>query len=244
MQTENITSNAHPRSKRHFLRGHTLLGPLTPGDQVLDLGANEGEFARAIIAEFGVSCTSFEPNPRLRERMDVVEGMVLRPEAIGGMSGMSSFVIDPENSEASSLVATRPGNQNVQVVEQVNVLALDDLIQSCTEGGRRIALVKLDIEGAEDAALRQTPAERLKRVDQFTIEFHDHNQMLSLVQVQELLQILRDAGFVVIKWSTFGHGDVLAYQPSRCEVSRLYLLASLLKHRYLSGIKRRILRKL
>ncbi|MEM1445774.1 MAG: FkbM family methyltransferase [Planctomycetota bacterium] len=229
--------------KRQSLRGHTFYGPLSRGDLVLDGGANHGEFAHLVVDAYGVECHSYEPNPKLRDGIAARDGLTLHPDAIGGEDGSAIFMIDPENSEASRLSghATTAGPADTPSVE-VPVAGLARLIGDFTQDGRRITLLKLDVEGAEYDGLLNTPQDLLDRVDQLTVEFHDHDQTMTIAQVREVIEHVEAAGFRSIRWSVFGHGDVGFVHRRRVAVPGWQIACDRLAYRYLGGVVRRFKR--
>ena len=72
-----------------------------------------------------------------------------------------------------------------------------------------IDLLKLDIEGAEVAVLKNLPGECLERIKQITVEFHDfefteHGKELPIID-----ELLKEKGFAKIKFSVRSNMDVL-----------------------------------
>lgn len=59
-----------------------------------------------------------------------------------------------------------------QVAHQIETISLKDIINMFGPD-EEIDVVKMDIEGMEYDILSQTPAEDLRRIRQFTVEFHD-----------------------------------------------------------------------
>lgn len=131
---------------------------LSPGDVFVDGGANVGLFSLVAASRVGSSgrVLAFEPASETRAalaenvRLNEFAWVEVRSEAlaetsrsadlftfVGGAAGLSSFA--PERTEGSR-------------VERVATLRLDDAVPP--ELRHRVALVKLDVEGAEVAALR------------------------------------------------------------------------------------------
>ncbi|RNF84357.1 FkbM family methyltransferase [Montanilutibacter psychrotolerans] len=126
---------------------------LSPGDWVLDVGANIGNHTVFFARVRGCNVVSFEPNPEafhfLKEnvRLNAVESLVrLHPLAVGSGPGRVSMV----SSMANNLGATRFG---VDENGEVEVVRLDDM-----PIGGRVALLKVDVEGMDLAVLRGAQA--------------------------------------------------------------------------------------
>lgn len=127
----------------------------SPGDVVVDVGANAGVFAIAAASQVGPfgRVVAIEPNPdcagRLRrnlldnglsDRVDVIE------IAAGEAAGSARLVLVGRNSTTAHLEAT-DGDQPV-----VTVLTLDEIARSLRL--RTINLLKIDVEGSELPVLR------------------------------------------------------------------------------------------
>ena len=126
---------------------------LAPGMTFIDVGANIGYYtliAARVVGPDGV-VHAFEPNPAMRERLadnlrrNRLENVHVRPEAVAQETGRVRFYQSTleENQGISSIL---PGSGRQEVAEVPSV-SLDDFVASL--GGRRIDLIKIDIEGAE-----------------------------------------------------------------------------------------------
>jgi FkbM family methyltransferase len=132
-----------------------VLKTLRPGEIAIDCGANIGKFT-APMANTGATVFAFEPDPeafvRLRERLGNFENVTLIDKAVGGTNGLVrlyravDFAEDPcKRTVASSIFASK---QNVDdaaavTVEQIELAAFIAALD------KPVALLKLDIEGAE-----------------------------------------------------------------------------------------------
>lgn len=129
----------------------------------LDLGANQGEFsiAAARIAKHG-KVIAFEPVAEYRERLlenvrlNQFTNIVAVPVALGDSEGSvpiydveQEFFDGTRNEGVTSLFAAEGRNRPR---EYVKVRRLDDVLNEM--GVSRVDVMKLDIEGAEWAALR------------------------------------------------------------------------------------------
>ena len=159
----------------HFLR---------PNDLFLDVGANVGSYTVLASGVRGARSVAFEPDPeacRALSRNVAINGLdslvSIRQEAVG-MDGEVRFTVglDTVNHVA------RPGEQDVRVVPS---LSLDSL-------GCRPALIKLDVEGGEDAVVRHGRA-TLASSEAIIIE----------TVSEETSATLREAGFQRMFYSPF-----------------------------------------
>lgn len=155
------------------------LRSLGPGDVAVDCGANLGVFTRA-MAETGATVHAFEPDPfcfaRLVEAFADAPNVRLRNEAVGAADGTVSlyrsaaFDEDPEaKSQSSSLFADKAGMaaDPVAEVRRTDLAAfLDDQ--------PRVALLKIDVEGAEVEILEKLfDTGLLSRVGAVFVETHE-----------------------------------------------------------------------
>jgi len=127
-----------------------MAGVLRPGELVLDVGANVGNHTLylAVVAQCRV--VAYEPNPELAAAIrtsvhlnELDDRVTVREVGVFSRPGRGSM----ENLNPSNL-----GAQSISVDPQdgeFDVVALDD-----EEQGGRVALIKIDVEGAELAVLQ------------------------------------------------------------------------------------------
>jgi FkbM family methyltransferase len=125
---------------KHYLR---------PGDNVIDAGANIGVYTLFLSTLIGNGkVTAFEPDrkcvQRLRENVEHnrLTNVVVREAAVGDFRGTALFSAGEDT--AGSFANLRKS----ALTRAVDVVRLDDEIQG------PVALCKLDVEGAETAAIR------------------------------------------------------------------------------------------
>ena len=126
---------------------------LGPGQTMIDVGANIGYFsivgARAVGTQGQV--VAFEPVTAVRERLlanlrlNGLTNVTVRVEALSARSGTAVFFTGPQDD--TGLASLRPLAASTQV--NVAQARFDDL----WDASRPVALVKIDVEGAELAAL-------------------------------------------------------------------------------------------
>ena len=117
---------------------------LRPGDRFVDVGANEGLFSLVAATRVGgAAVTAIEASPVavawLRENLGLNDAAVrVHACAVGAREGRARFT----RGRGTTNRLARPGDD--ETIE-VPVCTLDSLL-----GGEAPALVKLDVEGAED----------------------------------------------------------------------------------------------
>ncbi len=127
---------------------------LGPGDLFLDVGANLGLYA-LLARELGAEAWLFEPEPvhlaylrRNEARLGRVFGV-----AVSDAEGPRAFhVAGDRNPAASSVMAAAPGDATYTGTIRVEGAPLDSLVPAAGDR-RRVAMVKVDVEGGEAAAV-------------------------------------------------------------------------------------------
>ena len=142
-----------PASLAEFDRRVALLGP---GDVCLDLGANLGIFTEKLAAT-GADVHAYEPDPhcfaQLQDRFAGRPNVHLHPKAVAATSGSfllrrtRDFLDDPDlQSTSSSIAVAAPSIYDETNAVMVETVAFHDVVRGL---GKPVALVKMDIEGAE-----------------------------------------------------------------------------------------------
>jgi FkbM family methyltransferase len=166
---------------------------------VLDLGGNIGLFSLlAAQSNREARIIAFEPGPP-NQRMfrmnmlanpDLSARVELRNQAVAGRAGQATWNFDAENPGGSSLLAGA-GEPSTNTFT-VDLVPFRDCL---AEAPGRIALLKMDIEGAEWDVLEHTPDESWARIDAIALELHDDP---SGRQPQEAyLQRMKALGFTI-----------------------------------------------
>jgi FkbM family methyltransferase len=154
---------------------------------IIDVGAHMGYYSMLArqAAGAGAQVHAFEPNPRMREQfrrnmqLNGFEDITLSDRAIGDAEGTFRMKVrdffEPGASGGSAVLADR-----------VLDVRSTTLCRYCDEHGLdHVDLVKIDIEGAEAAALG--------RYDALVIDLHPH--VLTAEQMQTIFTLLTSTGF-------------------------------------------------
>jgi FkbM family methyltransferase len=182
-------------AKTAFLRDRS-----PPGATVLDLGAHIGLFSVHLARSVGPSgrVISFEPAPRtaavLRRtvRCNGLAAVVsVRQVAVSGRRGMAElFETGDECANASSLVRTDRSRDVVRVA----ATTLDALVD---DEDLTVAVVKMDIEGAELEVLRGAPQLLAQQRPALTIEVHPLELRASRCDPRAVFDLLAEHGYRV-----------------------------------------------
>ena len=213
---------------------HTLLPrPLNASSVVLDLGANAGRFSRAMVARFGCACHAVEANPAMADRIPDDPRIHIHRHAMGGEPGEARFHI---SSDPLGSGFEKAADLDYTDAITVRVETLPRLIRQLGLDG--IDLLKADIEGAEIAMLDACSDDDLRCVDQFTIEFHDFNDVTPRPVVDRVLDRFRDLGYSVYSKARHSHCDVLILDAERLGVSAIEWAWIRTGRHYLTGAAR------
>jgi FkbM family methyltransferase len=178
---------------------------LRPGDAAVDVGANIGAIAAYAARRVGPSGHLFavEPAPDnlaiLRENLarNDLRNVTIVQSAAGRCRETRSFYQRGDVSAVNSLFPESCYG-TVTSVSSVDVVPLDDIVD------RKVALVKIDVEGAEIDVLAGMP--RLLAQDQLTlvVEWHPALQQAAGYQPDRLPRLLLESGFELTAVSHLG----------------------------------------
>src|SRR5581483_2262523 len=184
---------------------HTFIADaLAPGSVVIDLGMNTGGFASWIAERFACPVYGAEPDPDLYRTLSQRSELKVIPCALGGCGDTALLHRAPGRCPTLLSNGFQLGDEvAVEVVGFEQFLSRAGLAERAS-----IDLVKVDIEGAELAMFEQAAADVLRRVGQFTVEFHDFIWPELDERVRGVAARLGSLGFEVIRFS-LDNTDVL-----------------------------------
>ncbi len=212
------------------IENHTYLASgLSPDALVFDLGLNEGNFASEIIRRHGCRVIGCEPVSMLYDALPRHARLTALRAAAGGEDGSAEIRI-----YADHCASLNPVDGGVATgTETVPVLSLHSLLEKA--GGRPVALMKVDIEGAECPLIEKASEEDLLRIDQYTIEFHDFMMPQLRVQTDRIINRMRDLRYRFIDFSRV-RGDVLFIREDLIGAPAFAMLAG--PYKYAIGARR------
>jgi FkbM family methyltransferase len=175
-----------------------------PDDVFIDCGAHFGLYAvtYSVAARAGASVWAIEPNPSTRvilRRNLRLHGMTsarILPWAVGDCDGDVEFYSSgPTKAAYSGLHLPEPGAS----ATRVRLISLDQLCSEC--GIDSVSFLKLDIEGAEIAAL-QGARESIAagRLSVLMVEFTEQNLLRSGRTTKDLFAELESLGYRVCRF--------------------------------------------
>jgi FkbM family methyltransferase len=206
-----------------------FLSLLRPGMTVLDVGANVGMYTLLGARRVGPAgrVHAFEPTPRvataLRRNVALngLDNVIINEAAVGAVAGTATFFLQ-EASDRNTL------GGGVGTPMEVKTITLDGYVT--TAGVAKVDVMKMDVEGAEVAAL-QGGRELFSREEAPVLFLEVNPEALEAAgtSATELHGLLKRYGYLSYPLQTYGggrYGNVLACKPWH---SQLY------KHLPLSG---------
>ncbi len=180
---------------------------ISPGDTVVDAGANVGYMTvlACVAAGPGGRVLSFEPHPELfatvQQNVAAVRGQLntahveAHQEALGERMGTAElhWPVDFDLNDGTARIASAPSRDGRSVT--VRVVPLDDVL-----GDAFAAVLKLDVEGFEPQVLRGSARALTERRVRHIV-FEDH-----AIAESETVRALREAGYRLFSlgWSMHG----------------------------------------
>jgi FkbM family methyltransferase len=193
-----------------------------PGDIVADAGcADDADFSKHMIAEHGAVAWGIDPTRKhaaaLAQLASRLAGFHYMPAAIAAEAGIITFHESGDNVSGSLL------KDHVNVihdsVQRYEVQALDLQGLASRIGSERIAILKLDLEGAEYELLSHVTSQMLKPFDQIFVEFH-HHAVTRYDETDTRAVVHRLEGLGFASFSLDDHNYVFYHEPAAVESNR------------------------
>jgi FkbM family methyltransferase len=168
---------------------------LRPGDIACDIGANKGSFIYWLsrwVRDGRV--VAFEPQPELAHDLSHIcdlfglANVTVEAKAAYSHSGAQDLYV-PEGHRPGASLCYKEAKAESFAVLSVPTVTLDDYFTN----GERVALLKIDVEGAELAVLRG--AERILRSNAPLLVFECENRHLLHGSVGDVVAFLEGLGY-------------------------------------------------
>lgn len=199
---------------------------------VYDIGAFHG-LLTLFFAERARHVVSYEPNSRNRRRLlenvklNGLNNVTVRPSAVGAKSEIVTMAASPLTPGGASIerdAVSKLLDSDVSAVsEQVPVTTLDDDIREMNLPAP--GFIKIDIEGAELAALTGAKSTLLNHRPRLFLEMHGSTPNLKRAKVAAIVNYLGEVGYTDIRHIESG----LSVDPGNTSVAaegHLYCLSS------------------
>jgi FkbM family methyltransferase len=162
-----------------------------PRELAVDAGANIGVMTSVLATRVGTGgeVVALEPHPETWQRL---EENVARWRRSASITTIRVAVSDASGTATLRMPSAEAGKATIEpvggAVDTVECVALDDVI-----AGRRVGVLKLDVEGHEEAALRGAQDALARRLVR-DIVFEEHEPTPTNVT-----RLLEDAGYTLFK---------------------------------------------
>jgi FkbM family methyltransferase len=210
---------------------HTILPDIVlPGSIVVDCGAHVGRFSLEMIRRFGCLCYAIEAAPDTFSKIPTTANLHRYNFALCGANKLVTMSIDEDITRSTIKSDSKENTVTVQGRRLGEFLANE-------VSGRAVDLVKMDIEGAEIEVIASLDDDLIKRVGQWTIEFHDFIGMMSVSDVARCVERIAGLGFHELFWSKHrNNADVLLVNKNRLPLP-LYIVAQHIVRPARAGIR-------
>jgi FkbM family methyltransferase len=157
------------------------------GDVVLDVGANIGTFTLSQLAKCStLKVHAFEPSEKTRARLQMnldanhfQQSVTIHPF---GLSDASKVLILDDHHFAGSRSAH--ASTDPQSGEEIHCISLKEAVDRT--GEERIALLKIDIEGAEIDVFQEQDEATWNKIERIALEFHGSIRPGALEQLKDI----------------------------------------------------------
>ncbi len=202
-----LTGEKARARKAAFAQFDAAVAKLVPGALAIDLGANVGVFTER-LAQSGADVIAFEPDPHafqlLSNRLGALPNVRLIAAAAGEAAGSfqlyrhRDFAALPDRRTTSSTLIRDKRNVSTQQTVTVEVM---DFTAFLRDLDRDVALLKVDIEGAEVGLLERLLADPVaQRIDRVFVETHERMLPQLAARTDALKRLAQGRAKPVINW--------------------------------------------
>lgn len=175
---------------------------LEPSSIVYSFGVGEEiSFDLELIRRFGVCVHAFDPTPRSIEwlaKQSLPGNFLFHPYGVAGFDGHAKFLPPVNPLHVSHTLVER---HTPWPAIEVPVRRLSSVMRDL--GHQRIDLLKMDIEGAEYAVLKDMLDSRIP-VNQLLVEFHHRWPEIGVEKTKQAIRDLNSAGYRIFDVSPSG----------------------------------------
>lgn len=189
------------------VRGHSFYSlSINTNSNIIDLGANKGDFAKHFLDNYNCNIYCVEPNINLLNLTPANIRKRIDNYVVSNKNGKCSFYIS-ENSEASSIYENISNEFGCsQTIELPSITLPTYLKQKRID---KIAILKVDIEGGEIDLLEKLPERYFNNISQITVEFHDFMFPAQGKTVQKIISYIEKKGFMALKCHHCDNSNIL-----------------------------------
>jgi FkbM family methyltransferase len=154
---------------------YAFLERFHPSDAAIDVGiGNDPDFSKYLINTYNMECFGVDPTHKhidaLRQLESEMPKFHFLSYALGPENGKIKFFESHINVSGSMLERHRNVLNDPTICYDVDMITTEELLSKISKDN--IAIMKIDLEGAEYRVVERLEASTLKRIDQLLIEFH------------------------------------------------------------------------
>jgi FkbM family methyltransferase len=158
---------------------------ISPGDIVVDAGANIGIWSNRAIFSGASQVFAFEPTLKSFNCLcENIDRQIVKPFCLA-LGDRREIVSMPVWENGDSVGSRIDGSASNTRYDSAMIVTLDDLFD--IKLFDHIDYLKIDIEGAEDQVIYSLSRERLRRVKKISMEYHTN----ALTDSEEVIKYLR-----------------------------------------------------
>jgi FkbM family methyltransferase len=182
------------------------------GDIAVDIGTGDDpDFSVLMIRNYGLECYAFDPTRKhasvLRNFEEKLNGFHYFQYAFGSKDGRGEFFESIDNMSGSLLKEHRNIINDRMIRYDVEMITMGTLLSMIPNSN--IAIMKIDIEGAEFDFIKALDLSLLNKVKQLIIEFHhDTIANISLNDTKKAVARIKKSG---MKAFSYNGRDYLFY---------------------------------
>jgi FkbM family methyltransferase len=167
-----------------------------PDEVAVDVGANRGVWA-VQMARYARRVEAFEPNPMCVRDLQRVVGARVRINAVAlsDVAGDTRLRFDPDNTGIATIEAANTLRNNAGISRVVETPVTTASLDSFHLTG--VGLIKIDVEGHEEAVLRGAQETLRRERPNLVIETEDRHNPGAPGRVEESLRALGYGAFVL-----------------------------------------------
>jgi len=162
------------------ISGHTFKeNKINKNSVIIDIGALYGIFANPMLEKFHCYIESYEPSKDNFEKLKKINNPKFKAfnKAVSDFTGKSNFNVFGYGWDGGSntlIDSKRTPTESYKV----DVISIDDILKNHS----KVALLKLDCEGAEKNILLNGDLNLLSRCDQISVEFHSFRDYFDITK--------------------------------------------------------------
>jgi len=189
-----------------YLKLIPIVRKLDKNSIVIDCGANVGDITKKFAAT-GATVHAFEPDPlafeRLKKRFENIPNVILYKKGVWDKEADITLFThkDQENHELAFTVGSSIIENKINVDQgKRQTIHVVDLSNFIVQLGKRVNVIKLDVEGAETAILQKVLKDGTHRLfDMMYVETHETKIPGQVEELKAIKQMMQEKNITNIK---------------------------------------------